>query len=98
MLKSRLKNTEVLCFREQWIKGDYLNLIQIDQYELASNFSRTLYDHRGSCIYAEISIRTKELNCFKGTSTEKEFEMSVIELVDYGYIIVCICRSPDSNF
>jgi len=29
---------------------------------------------------------------------EKEFEMSVTELVDYGYIIVCIYRSPDSKF
>jgi hypothetical protein len=24
--------------------------------------------------------------------------MSVTELVDYGYITVCIYRSPDSNF
>jgi len=39
-----------------------------------------------------------ELNCFKGTSAEKEFEMSVIELVECGYIIVCTYRSPDSNF
>jgi exonuclease III len=28
---------------------------------------------------------------------EKDFEMSMTELVDYGYIIVCIYRSPDSN-
>jgi len=28
---------------------------------------------------------------------QKDFEMSVTELVDYGYIIVCIYRSPDSN-
>ena len=39
-----------------------------------------------------------ELNCFKGISVEKECEMSVTELVDYGYIIVCIYRSPDSKF
>jgi len=42
-------------------------------------------------------IMTKELNCFKGISAEKEFEMSVIELVDYGYIIVYIYRSPDNK-
>ena len=30
--------------------------------------------------------------------SEKEFEMSVTELEDYGFIIVCIYRSPDSNF
>jgi hypothetical protein len=29
---------------------------------------------------------------------EKDFEMSVSEVVPYGYIIVCIYRSPDRNF
>jgi hypothetical protein len=29
---------------------------------------------------------------------EKEFEMSVTELEDFGFIIVCIHRPPDSNF
>jgi len=48
VLKSRLKNTE------QWVKADYLNLIQIDQYKLVSHFSWTLYDHGGSCIYIYI--------------------------------------------
>jgi hypothetical protein len=28
---------------------------------------------------------------------EKDFEMSATELVNYGYIIVCFYRSPDSN-
>jgi len=97
-LKLRLKNTEVSCFTEHWVKADYLNLIQIDQYKLVSHFSRKMYDHGGSCIYVKKGIRIKELNCFKGISAEKESEMSVVELVDYGCIIVCIHRSPDSNF
>ena len=47
-------------------------------------------DNGGSCIYVIKGIRTKELNCFKRICVEKEFEMFVIELVDYGYITVCI--------
>jgi hypothetical protein len=43
------------------------------------------------------SICTEDLNCFQSISVEKDFEMSVTELVDYGYIIVCIYRSPDGN-
>jgi len=43
------------------------------------------------------NIFTKDLNCFQDISVEWDFEMSVTELVDYGYI-VCIYRSPDSNF
>ena len=29
---------------------------------------------------------------------KKKFEVSVIELVDFKYIIVCICRSSDIDF
>jgi hypothetical protein len=41
-LKLRLKNAEVLRFTEHWVKVDYLNLIQIDQYKLVSHFSRCI--------------------------------------------------------
>ena len=51
VLKSSLRNTNVLCFTEHSIKADYLNLIQIDQYKLRSHFSRKKRDHGGSCIY-----------------------------------------------
>ena len=73
VLKSRLKNIEVLCFTEHWVKADYLNLIQIDQYKLLSNFSRKKYDHGGSCIYVKKGIRTKELSSFKGISAEVHY-------------------------
>jgi hypothetical protein len=33
VLKSSLKNIEVLCLKEHWVKEDYLYLIQIDQYK-----------------------------------------------------------------
>jgi len=79
-------------------KADYLTLMHIDQCKLQSYFSRKICDHGGSCIYVIKVIRAKELNCFKSIGAEKEFEMYVIELGDYGYIIVCIYRSPDSKF
>jgi len=41
---------------------------------------------------------TKDLNCSQDISAEKDSEVSITELVDYGYIIVCIYRSPDGNF
>ena len=40
----------------------------------------------------------KDLNCSQDISVEKDFEVSMTELVDYGYIIVCVYRSPDGNF
>ena len=36
ILKFSLKITDVLCFKEHWVKEDYLILIQIDQYKLVS--------------------------------------------------------------
>ena len=53
VLKLRLKNIEVLHFTEHWVKVDYLNLIQIDQYMLVCHFSRKMYDHGRSCIYVK---------------------------------------------
>ena len=50
VLKSDLRNIDVLCFTEHWIKEDYLNLIGIEQYKLVSGFSRKMYDHGGSCM------------------------------------------------
>jgi hypothetical protein len=97
VLKSSLKNTDVLCFTEHWVKEDYLKLIQTDQYKLMSYFSRKNYNHGGSCMYVKKSIFTKDLNSFQDISVEKDFEMSMTELVVYGYIIVCIYRSSDSN-
>ena len=59
-----------------------------------------MYDQGGSCIYVMKDIGTKELNCFKSNNLEKEFFMCVIELLNYGYIILCIYiyMSPDSKF
>jgi hypothetical protein len=98
VLKSDLKDIDVLCFTEHWLKEDYLKLIRIDQYKLVSYFSRKQPNHGGPCIYVGKNFCTKNLNCFKNISAKKDFEVSATELVDYDYIIGCIYRSPDGNF
>jgi hypothetical protein len=90
--------SDVLCFTEHWLKEDYLKLIHIDQYELVIYFSRTQHNDGGSCIYVGKNICTKSLNYFQDISAEKDFEVSATELVDCDYFIVCIYKSPDSNF
>ena len=44
VLKSSQGNIDVLNFRKHWIKEDYLNLNQIDQYKLVNYFSRKKYE------------------------------------------------------
>jgi hypothetical protein len=90
VLKSSLGNIDVLCFTEHWLKEDYLNEIQIDQYKLVDYFSRKNYEHGGSCIYVKNGIRTRELNYLKDWNEEKESEMSATELADYEAIILSI--------
>jgi len=41
---------------------------------------------------------TKDLNYSQGISVEKDYVVSMTELVDYGYIIVCIYRLHDGKF
>ena len=64
VLKSSLKNIDVPCFAEHWVKEGYLKLIHIDQYKLVSYFSKKNYNHGGSCICVKKSTFTEDLNCF----------------------------------
>jgi len=98
VLKLRVQNIDVLCFTEHWMKEDYITTVHIDQYKLVSHFGRKNHKHGGSCIYAKKNIHTKDVNYLQGMSVEKDFEMSVSEVVTHGYIVVCIYRSPDGNF
>jgi hypothetical protein len=57
VLKSNLKNIDVLCFAEIWLE-DYPKLIHIDQYKLVSYFSRKNHNHGGS--YLCVGWRERE--------------------------------------
>ena len=87
-------------FTEHWLKEDCLKLINWDQYKLVIYFSRKNHNHGGSCTYMKKvkNFCTKDLNCSQDISVEKDFELSMTELVDYGYIIVCIYKSPNGIF
>jgi hypothetical protein len=65
-LKLDLKDIDVLCFTEHWLKEDCLKLIHIDEYELVSYFSRTQHNHGGSCIYVREKHLYKEPELFSG--------------------------------
>jgi len=65
VLKSDLKNIDVLCFTEHWLKEDYLKLISIEQCVLVSHFSRKQHNHGGSCTYVGKNICVKNLICLQ---------------------------------
>jgi exonuclease III len=98
LLQSDLTDVNILCFTEHWLKEDKLKLTNISHFDLVSNFSRIRNGRRGPCIYVREYLQTKKVNCVQGLSKEKEFELSIVELVDYKFILVCIYRSPDGDF
>jgi len=51
LLQSELADVDVLCLSEHWLREEYIKLISIDEFKLASsNFSRSKGDHGGSSV------------------------------------------------
>jgi CRISPR/Cas system CMR subunit Cmr6 (Cas7 group RAMP superfamily) len=45
-------------------------------------------------VHTKEYVQTKEENCLKESFKEKDFEMSVVELLDCNILLVCIYRAP----
>jgi exonuclease III len=97
LLETEINIVEVLCFTEHWLNCYKIHVININNFTLSSAFCRKNSDHGGACIFIKKGVMTKELNSVKEFGEEKSFELSVIELVRYAVIIICIYRSPDGK-
>jgi len=91
LLQSELADGDVLCLSAHWLREEYIKLISICKFKLASNFSRSKSDHGGSCIYVKLHMQTKEINYLLGICKEKDLEMTVVEILDYKLTVVCGC-------
>jgi hypothetical protein len=82
LLQLDLKNFDVLCFTEQWLKEEQIGLTNVDHFDVLSTFSIISNGHGGSNIYIYIyiyikeRIQTKEQNCLQKLYKEKDFGMS----------------------
>jgi len=92
--ETEINNAEVLCFTEHWLNCHKIHAININQFTLANAFCRKNSDYGGSRIFVKKGVMTKELNFLNELGEEKTFELSVIELVGYAIIVICIYRSP----
>jgi exonuclease III len=98
LLQSDLKNVNILCFTEHWLKEDQLELTNIEHFNLVSKFSRIRNEHGGSCTYVKEHVQTIELNYFEKLGKETDFEVSAVELLKDKGVVVCVYRSPDGDF
>jgi hypothetical protein len=97
LLQSDLKNVNILCFTEHWLKEDQLELTNIEHFNLVSKFSRIRNEQGGSCIYVKEHVQTIELNYFQKLGKEKDLEVSAVELLK-DKVVVCVYRSLDGDF
>jgi hypothetical protein len=60
LLESDLKNIDVLCFTEHWLKEQQMQLSNIDEFKLVCNFCRIGSEHAGSYIYVRNICKQKK--------------------------------------
>ena len=96
-LNSELHQVEVICLTEHWLNHATLNSTNIANFKLGSAFCRKSNTYGGSCIYVKENILIRNIDYFTSLDDEKNFEVSLIELVDYKLYIVCVYRSPDGQ-
>ena len=94
MLSVDRMHINILCLTEQWLREDQLNVVNIDHFSLVSKYCRT----SSSCIYVNNNIQSKEVAWFDNLGSDKVFEISVVELLEFHTILACIYRSPESDF
>ena len=67
------------------------------KFILVSKFCRSSSASGGFCIFTKNALQTKEINYLSSLGSVKVFEVSAVELSDFGTILTCIYRSPDSD-
>jgi hypothetical protein len=60
LLKSDLKNVDILCFTEHCLKEEQFGLTYIEHFKVVSNFSRISNEKGVSCMYVKDYVQTKE--------------------------------------
>jgi exonuclease III len=86
-----------LWFSEHWLIDEQIKTLNTDQYKLADNFSKVKCNYGGTCIFVQEDSYTKELKYLKDLYSEKEFEMSAVELVDFKFVVICVYKSAHTD-
>jgi hypothetical protein len=98
MLATENLNVNILCFTEHWLTEVQMNVLSIEDFKVANNFSRKQSKAGGSCIFIRKNIQIEQAQYLQELGKEKVFEISAIEMPGKNIILICIYRSPDSDF
>lgn len=92
-----LEDVDILCFSETFLKLQDVNILQIPGYKLAASFCRNK-SWGGVCLYVKKNINFQLLQCTESLSMAVHFECCGILLPELNYVVICMYRTPDSNF
>lgn len=98
LLNTDLIEVDIICLMEHWLKDEQMSLLNIVQYKLVNNYSRISRKGGGSCIWVRNDLNIREVSYLKSLGSDNVFEMSVIQVIDSKLIVICIYRSPHSDF
>lgn len=91
---------DILCISEHWLLKDELEFYsKLMDLDLATAYTRYLFKNGGTAIFVSSALSFKPID-LSAFCAEKTLELSGIELnlVDTGYLIVSVYRSPDGVF
>jgi hypothetical protein len=97
LLNTNLQSLDALCFTEHWLDEDQLVLLEINTFKLVSKFCRKGCRNGGSCLFVNKELNTREVTFLNDLCCEKHFEISVDEIVEFKWLLICIYRSPHSD-
>lgn len=93
----RHKDIHILCFSETFVRANNEINICINDFTLATSYSRNKENRGGVCILIKHFLDYKIIRLCKEMAVEKVFECCGIEIPLYNCTIVCVYRTPNSN-
>lgn len=91
------KSIQILCFSETFVKANDEVNVCLNDFILATSYSRKKKNRGGVCILIKKNLEYKLIQLCHVMSIDKIFECCGIEIPLYNCIILCIYRTPRSN-
>jgi hypothetical protein len=76
---------------------DKINMAEIKKFKLGNKFCTKEAKNGGSSIFIREELNTKEVAYLKDLCAEKYFELSAVDLIDWTCLLICVCRSPNTD-
>jgi hypothetical protein len=96
LLNNNLPAIDVLGFTD-WLLEEEISCYILPNYSLISKYCRNGRKNGGSCIYVKTNIIAKPMTNFEYLNVGEHFEASIVKLVNFKIVIICIYRNPNSD-